>query len=831
MPRPACCFPSSRSAFFSLDRVCLVVVLAGALLIPATAPMGLSESANAEATVRDMAWASTQDGLAVRGISGLRISPKDGRFFAHIHGRGPCQSNDNGKTWKPLLEGTGVGEGRFAADRVRISLDPREPKIMYLVVNGDLFRSIDSGATFSKLSAGGVTSSRWDKLAIARLAWDVHVDIKKSSLLLVGTRTDGRHHGGLFESQDSGNNWKLIAGSSEENSGLGHDTFLIRRDPKSEKYLTVAGRTGVWYSDTRGRSFSPNLPGIKGVRTLDVRGLSEFVGGRDLYLADARGIWHSKDGGAGWSKKPVTVGDVQCLAVDAHSRKRLVAVFRDKGLMDQASRKRPWVSIQQAATKDEEPGDSAALEIRDLVFHPKDKLLYALSPVTGLHVVKGEGKTAKLTSVPVDDASWPTDTAAIAHVGLHTGGGAHTHLALSREGVVYRSDEGTTWHRQGRTGMDPRGLRAELTAPKTWYAWGRSLLKSEDDGATWETLWSPKDDDYVADFKQCPGGVLHILLGRAGTVLRFAAPGPNKPSVWAAMRAPDDSFAKGASLATAFALDPNEGQHIVVCARSVNDRWTPKDKAGGVWETWDGGKKWTSLAKGLTVGDPAKDAYWNHARFVFIDPASNLLVYGANWYGLRARQCVSPKADAATKKAAWTTWVDITPPEKLTSLGSAHISAFAASGDDDARSYVVQLRTDNGATALVGIDGKTIGMMWSEARFEANPPKKGPPEKKDGEKPNGDGPRPSWRLLKDPGVVLASLVADPSVPGRLIAGDAHGPQGILRFEVPSAAPKDEPNDEGGKGSPEKKEPEEQDQDGAEKDGDKKDEPSEEAPKK
>src|SRR5690606_12923711 len=46
-----------------------------------------------------------------------------------------------------------------------------------------------------------------------------------------------------------------------------------------------------------------------------------------------------------------------------------------------------------------------------------------------------------------------------------------------------------------------------------------------------------------------------------------------------------------------------------------------------------------------------------------------------------------------------------------------------------------------------------------------------------------DGGR-TWTALPDPGTALASLAADPSVPGRLWSGDPVGDRGVLVFEAP-----------------------------------------------
>ena len=826
--------PLRRARRFLTTTAWLAVI--GLIGVPALEVPG-AMAADSDATAQ-MRWADTNDGLTVRGISGLQIHPKEAdTLFAHVAGLGPAKSTDGGKSWSGLLQGSDYKMASLDPQRVRMTLDPRAPDIVFLAINGDLYRSADGGKAFEKMRAGALTSYSWDKLEIARLVWEVHVDDKKSALLLAGTRSDGRHHGGLFESQDGGKSWKLIAGSTEPTSGLGHDAFWIRRDPKTEKNLTVAGKTAVWYSDDRGRTFRLNQPNVKGVRTLDVRGLSRYVSSsRDLYLADARGIWHSKDGGKKWGGKPLRNGDAQFVAIDPMSRKHVFAIFADEGILMQSARKGKWTPMGTPAPSgsgadNSGPGSYQDADVRALAFHPREKgVIYATSPVTGLHVSRDGGKLFK--PVEIDEKQWPAVTASLRAVGIHAGGGASTHLAVSREGVVFRSESGVTWDRVGRLGMSPRGLLAETKSPRTWYAWGTKLKRSDDNGETWETIWSdPLGEDYVADFKQCPNGSRHVLLGRSGKILRWGPFGPKNAMAWGAAKTPGRALTQGRAVATSFALDPENIDHVVVCTRSVNDRWTPADKAGGVFESWDGGATWAFL-DGLHTGKAVDDGYWNHGRFVAFDTASKLLLYGADWHGVHARHYVKPKSKEA--KAAWTEWVDVTPPESLTSLGASSISALAKHVDDKNSEYVMQLRAANNATAIVQIDSATLRAMWEAAHKAATEKKKDKKKDEEGE----PAPPPSWSVRKDPGAVLSSMALDPTTPGRMVATDAMGQSGVFLFQIPAAAKKEaaaEPEkdesekEQDDKGAPEKKgedqptDPKTDDKPAPKKDSDKPDE--------
>jgi len=273
------------------------------------------------------AWkASAAEGLRVKGLSCLRIHPKARNvMWAFGHGLGPVVSTDGGKTWEVRLEGILKKHRPTLRSQVRISMDPTDAKHMYLTIDGQVFRSTDAGGRWSNITSGALAALSWDQFDSAYLSWDVQVDIGKGKHLVVGTRNDGNHNGGLFESADGGDSWVEIAGSAQSDSGLGSDTFLVRLNPSSDKFLTVAGRSAVWWSDSRGRKFDRNDPGGLGIH--DIRGLSQFAG-KELFLADVRGIWRSKDGGKRWDKRVLRAGDALGVFTDPHNRKRVFAIGR-----------------------------------------------------------------------------------------------------------------------------------------------------------------------------------------------------------------------------------------------------------------------------------------------------------------------------------------------------------------------------------------------------------------------------------------------------------------------------------------------------------------------
>ena len=778
-------------------RTWLQATRLGLLLAVLVTPM-LAAPAVAGPDDDQRVWVSRKEGITAQGLSCLRIHRADAdRWYAYVHGMGPARSEDAGKTWKVLRP-----EANPHA-QVRISLDPADPKILYLVVDGHVFRSADAGGKWDDITSGALATFSWDRKGTSHLCWEVLVDPKKSVHLLVGTFGDGRHHGGLFESNNAGKSWEPIAGSALKDTGLGWDTFLIRKDPKTEKNLTVAGRHTVWFSDDRGTKFKANDPGGAGPHL--IRGLSRYPSGkRDLYLADARGIWHSKDAGKSWGKKPIRDGDAVAISIDPFNQKRIYAIFKDRGLeISEDTRHTKWTSCSGIMGEDGKPIDPgcAATEATEIVLHPKQKGIVLLaSPESGLHISRDRGKTFEA----VASDNMPTIVPSIVAVGVHPSEG-HTHLALTEQGVVFRStDRGATWARVGRLGMHGKRLLPVPDKPGTWLVAGLRLLQSTDDGATWTELYAPEDakgnrlpEERVADMQRTAGGRWYLLMERSGQVLLSEDEG----KTWKAAKAPP--FSAG-TWAASLSVDPDNPDHMIIAATTLRPAWTPQDLDGGVFETWDAGKKWTPILEGLapekkeSQAERLQRANWNRGHIALIDPVSGLMIYGADGRGLFARRTVDP-GKVKDKKELEQRWYDITPsadkrPEK------PGIAAYAYAIDNEIKTsqLTVQLRgTNDDARALFGASGKRIREMWDHAR-QLEEAKKDKKKKKKDDDEQELPPAPAWSGLPDPNAKahLSTLTADASMPGRLIGGDARSQAGVLIFEVPGSKPPDEkPADE------------------------------------
>lgn len=751
-------------------------------------PVGNENDADADSDANQetavAAWSRRVEGVVGRGITGIVRSPKDPeRMLGHVLGLGVAESRDGGETWA-LLAGAPTVPGGGSA---RITFCPREDDVVYLVVDGKAYRSEDRGTTFKDINSGALAVHSWDKRQTRYLGWEVVADPKKLGSLLLGTRADGWHHGGLFKSDDGGFVWEALAGSESAESGLGPDTFWVRRDPKSDKNVACVGRCCIYFSDKGGRAFKRIPLGEKDAGNYDIRHVSDIdAGARELYIGDSRGVWLSRDTGKTWSKTPLLAGDVVALSATVPGRDPL-CVLADRGVV--------VMERGKAVPLAEEGADAgfATLEVREVLPHPRDrKLLLLASPATGLWRSADGGET-------IEDLgkAFPAVVERLAAIAAHPADG-HTHLLATKEGRIFRSaDHGKTWSLAGRLGMIDARLVPGLAAGH-WWALGARLLASTDDGASWTVAWAPTSGspDGAADLAFEADGRL-CLLTRRGQVLVAAAEG----GPFAAGLVKPMPLGPGV-VAFAMTVDPLRPNHWAVAARTSQDRWTPADTSGGIYETWTGGTVWLPIHEGIAPKkEPSSDqfkryAWWNHGCFLGFDRATGLLIYGAHRYGWRARRPLAPDALPADKKAAFQAWVDVSPPEALRPAVDSTVTAAVleslpaqSSGDEggglalQTRSrLIVQLESIDDKRTLLALDGASIAARWEAARLVA--------QEKGFEAIESVDVSAPWTVLPDPGIALRGLFADAPHPGRLLAVDARGREGALVYETPGAT--DEP---------------------------------------
>lgn len=193
----------------------------------------------------------------VQQIGGLAIHPADPNtvFVAalgHPYGpnpeRGVYRTSDGGKTWTKSLyidENTGA---------IQVCFDPKDPDIVYADMwagrqgpwengawngkNSGLFKSTDGGKTWRKLTNGLPTTDQ----GLGRIGFCIAPSDSKRMYATV----DAGKEGGIYRSDDGGENWKRIQ-SDNRFWGRGSDFAEIKVDPKNAD-IVYSANVVTWKS-------------------------------------------------------------------------------------------------------------------------------------------------------------------------------------------------------------------------------------------------------------------------------------------------------------------------------------------------------------------------------------------------------------------------------------------------------------------------------------------------------------------------------------------------------------------------------------------------------
>ena len=197
-------------------------------------------------------------------IAQLAIDPRnpDRIYIAaagHPYGpneeRGLFRSLDGGKSYEKVLY---KDENTGAAD---VQIDPSNPETIYASLwesregpwensnwhgtGGGIFKSIDGGTTWNKLSKGLPDGIVQANLAIARSS-------PKTIFVAVATPSGST----LYRSEDGGDNWKAVTDDPRPGAGIGGgDLPVVRFDPKDSKIVYSASIV-CWKSTDGGKTWN-----------------------------------------------------------------------------------------------------------------------------------------------------------------------------------------------------------------------------------------------------------------------------------------------------------------------------------------------------------------------------------------------------------------------------------------------------------------------------------------------------------------------------------------------------------------------------------------------
>ncbi len=243
-------------------------------------------------------------------MSRIIINPKNPNILLAGASNGLFRSVDNGETWKPVISG-----------QIRdIEWKPNDPSVAYTCSGGAIWRSKDSGLSFTRLTTG-ITGSR--------VALGVTVANPEYVYALVSGSNNG--FAGLYRSVDGGDTWKRMSSGTSinilnwsndgvidlnaESQGQGYYDLAIAVSPVDPNMI-LCGGVNIWMSTDGGATWEisahwqgDDAPFVHA----DIHALefSPEISSNELFAGTDGGVFESPDAGGSWADRSAGLGILQ----------------------------------------------------------------------------------------------------------------------------------------------------------------------------------------------------------------------------------------------------------------------------------------------------------------------------------------------------------------------------------------------------------------------------------------------------------------------------------------------------------------------------------------
>jgi photosystem II stability/assembly factor-like uncharacterized protein len=517
-------------------------------------------------------------------------------LYAIVEGR-VFRSRDSGASWTDLDFIVG-NDGSLAVDAV-------EPSKVYANAGVNLARSVTGGET-------------WDYIAPAGRVNGVAAHPRRGGFVFVATDS------GLFRSADSGTTWQALG--TAQGLPQTYVAFGVFTDPYFPSRVFVSTGNAKFEKRRFFKSLDAGLtwqPADGGDlrKAYPIRAFATVPGlPKTLYATDRGSIYRSLDAGLTWKRRtfPIGAGAILTLAIPP-TQPGLLYVGGDNAMLRSRDGGATWELVAQGLP---EHGGFHALTVssgsllagvsavvrRGGVFRSTDggaswsSTSQGILATTVTSIEAGDPGTLWVVANGIlfrstdQGQTWSrirpgppvTDVyiSYISQVLVDPTDRSNVFVVLSNSEIRRSGDAGETWEIAGKTGdvsLVPIRLAIDPRMPSTLYAAGFRLWKSTDGGTTWKELDTGGYDDFIA-LAVAPSSpsTLYALRFR-GLFLRSTDAG----ATWIAL----PRIARNV-IPTTIAVDPQLPKTVYVGSER------------GIYKTKDGGDTW-SLFSNAFAGWPA----------------------------------------------------------------------------------------------------------------------------------------------------------------------------------------------------------------------------------
>ncbi|HTM51659.1 MAG TPA: hypothetical protein VL285_23350 [Bryobacteraceae bacterium] len=453
-----------------------------------------------------------------------------------------------------------------------IAIDPQNSGAVYAASGARLFKSGNSGASWSALDPG-------PPCCIATLM----IDPQTQSTLYAVTLD-----GNVFKSTDGGTNWSPVNSGLPVDAGGRYGITSLAIDPQNPTTIYAGNALrggGVFKTTDGGESWNAANSGLPdgGVIALAINPQDP-----DTIYASTRGVFKSTDGGASWSAVnsglESDIGNLghpfSALAIDPQNPDTIYAAGFDTALYKTTDGGARWT-------------------------------------VVGYELLFGYGRQAdSVIAVAID----PRDSTKV-YAGTSAGAFKSTDAGISWSAVKSRLITDTSGPLViSALAIDPRN-------PDTVYAIESDtrVFKTADAGASWTAVYSePTTPRGLTVLRIDPQTSGTMYAGTPVGVFKTTNDGAN----WSAVNAGLPNDGNGHVYICTLAIDP-QTPSTLYALYAVTSADVGFWVGGGVFKSTDGGVNWTRLNTGGQESN-----FYDLTRGLAIDPQNPSIVYVGNGYGV-----------------------------------------------------------------------------------------------------------------------------------------------------------------------------------------------------
>jgi photosystem II stability/assembly factor-like uncharacterized protein len=387
-------------------------------------------------------------------VYSLAMDPVDSsRLYAGTWG-GVYRSVDSGKTWTPALSGpTDLYVFSIAVDSIT-------PAILYAGTENGVFRSADGGTTWANASKG-----IYNRLVTNSMVPCVVIDPKVPSTVYATC-------GNLFRSDDRGGRWVPVSTGIED---YYVSALAIDNSAPATLYVGTA-ENGVFRSTDSGASWTG---ASEGLGNASVYCLAMDSSASSIYAGTDKGMFRSDDHGTTWTSASAGIEGLPVYGVSSEPpASTTIYATTEKGLFRSADRGRSWTPVSVGSVEE---------SIMCLLVNPAvPSELYAGTSDHG--VLRSVDAGVTWTQASSGLANLYVQDIAIDDVGHVLYAGTNIH------GIFRSTDGGETWSpaNKGLTSLYIGAIIVDPGTPSTVYAgvsgdyYGTWVFRSTDGGVTWQ---------------------------------------------------------------------------------------------------------------------------------------------------------------------------------------------------------------------------------------------------------------------------------------------------------------------------------------------------------